>query len=277
MGPGRDTLGHMDRAALDGVELEYEIRGAGEPVVLVHHGAGADWFGPLLEEPALTRRYRLLRYHRAGYAGSSPLVAPLTFAREAAVFRALMLHLELDRVHVVGHSASGCIALQIALDVPDIVQSVALLEPALLAVPSPAEVPRALALYRAGDTITAVDTFLRATCGLQYRAILEKAVPGAVDQALADADTFFSHELPALRQWSFGPTEAGRVRQPVLAVVGDESDARFQQRQKLLLEWLPNVEPLVLAGAGHLLHLQNPSDLADGLAAFFARHRLAER
>jgi pimeloyl-ACP methyl ester carboxylesterase len=265
-------MGHMDRAALDGVELEYEVRGAGEPVVLVHHGAGADWFSPLLEEPALTGRYRLLRYHRAGYAGSSPLVAPLTFAREAASFRALMRQLGLDRVHVVGHSASGCLVLQFALDVPDIVQSVALLEPALLAVPSPAEVPQALELYRAGDTITALDTFLRGTCGLHYRAILEKAIPSAVDQALADADTFFSHELPALRQWSFGREEARRVRQPVLAVVGEESDARFQQRQKLLLEWLPNVEPFVLAGAGHLLHLQNSSGMADGLAAFFARH-----
>jgi pimeloyl-ACP methyl ester carboxylesterase len=265
-------MGHIDRAALDGVELEYEVRGAGEPVVLVHHGAGADWFSPLLEEPALTGRYRLLRYHRAGYAGSSPLVPPLTFAREAAVFRALMRHLGLDRVHVVGHSASGCIVLQFALDVPDIVQSVALLEPALLAVPSPAEVPRALELYRAGDTITAVDTFLRGTCGRHYRAILERALPGAVDQALADADTFFSYELPALRQWSFGPAEARRVWQPVLAVVGEESDARFRQRQTLLLEWLPNVEPFVLAGAGHLLHLQNPSGMANGLAAFFARH-----
>src|SRR5262249_36825646 len=190
-----DTSGNMDRAVLDGVELEYEIRGAGEPVVLAHHGAGPDWFGPLLEEPALTRRHRLLRYHRAGYAGSSPLVPPLTFAGEAVVFRALMFHLGLDRVHVVGHSASGCIALQFALDVPDVVRSVALLEAALLVVPSPAEVPRALELYRTGDTITAVDTFLRGTCGPHYRAILEKAIPDAVGQAVADAGTFFGHEL----------------------------------------------------------------------------------
>ena len=47
----------MKRAALDGVELEYEIRGSGEPIVLVHHGAGADWFDPLCEEPSLSARY----------------------------------------------------------------------------------------------------------------------------------------------------------------------------------------------------------------------------
>jgi pimeloyl-ACP methyl ester carboxylesterase len=262
----------MKRAALDRMELEYEIRGSGEPIVLVHHGAGADWFDPLWEEPSLSARYRLVRYHRVGYAGSSRLVPPLTFAQEAKSFRALVRHLGLARVHVVGHSASACIALQIALDASDSVHSLALLEPALVAVPSPPEVPRALELYRAGDTTAAIDTFLRGTCGAQYRPVLEKAVPGAIEQALADAATFFEHELPALRQWSFGPDEARHVLQPVLAVIGDQSDSRFHQRQKLLLEWLPNVEPFVLPGAGHLLHLQNASGMAAGLAAFFARH-----
>jgi 3-oxoadipate enol-lactonase len=135
-------------------------------------------------------------------------------------------------------------------------------------------VPRALDLYRAGDTIAAVDTFLRGTCGPHYRTVLDDTTPGAVDRALADADTFFRHELPALRTWSFGPDEARRVTQPVLAVVGEKSDPRFQRRHELLLEWMPRAEPFLLAGAGHLLHLQNPSGMAGGLAAFFARHPL---
>ena len=248
------------------------MRGAGEPVVLVHHGAGADWFNPLFEEPALAGSFRLLRYHRAGYAGSSRLSGPLTFQDEAAGFRGLMRHLGIRRTHLVGHSASACIALQIAADVADVVHSLAVLEPALMAVPSPPEVPRALELYRSGDTMTAVETFLRGTCGLNARTVLEKKIPGAIQQAVADADTFFRHELPALRQWSFGPEEARAIKQPVLAVLGENSDSRFQQRQKLLLDWLPNVQPFVLADAGHLLHLENPGGLAEGLAAFFARH-----
>ena len=65
-----------DRADLGGVVLEYETRGAGEPVVLVHAGICADWFKPLLEEPALAGRYRLLSYHRVGYAGSSRVAGP---------------------------------------------------------------------------------------------------------------------------------------------------------------------------------------------------------
>ena len=59
----------MARAALDGIELEYEVRGSGEPVVLVHAGVFADWFKPLLQERTLTDRYHVVSYHRVGYAG----------------------------------------------------------------------------------------------------------------------------------------------------------------------------------------------------------------
>jgi hypothetical protein len=51
-----------------GIELEYEVRGTGEPVILVHTGVFAEWFKPLLNEPELTGRYRLVRYHEAEVA-----------------------------------------------------------------------------------------------------------------------------------------------------------------------------------------------------------------
>src|SRR5262245_44088997 len=98
----------MRRAASDGIELEYEVSGSGEYVVFVHHGAGRDWFTPLLRQPALSRRFALLHYHRPGYAGSSGLPGPLTFSQEARTLRGLLRALGIDRAHVVGHSASGC-------------------------------------------------------------------------------------------------------------------------------------------------------------------------
>jgi 3-oxoadipate enol-lactonase len=262
----------LHRIAFDGVEIEYATHGAGEHVVLVHHGVGIDWFTPLLEEPALSGRFCVVHYHRPGYGGSGPLIGPLTFEREARTFRAFMRAIGVARAHVVGHSASGCMVLQFALDVPDIVHSVAVLEPALMAVPSPLGVLRALELYRAGERTNAVQTFVEATCGPNAGSVLERAIPGAFSQALADADTFFSHELPALRLWSFGPSEAGRIHQPVLSVLGEHSDPRFRQRQQLLLEWLPHVEPFILTGAGHLLHVEQPTRLANGLSSFFLRH-----
>jgi pimeloyl-ACP methyl ester carboxylesterase len=271
----------MDRTLLEGVELEYEVRGAGEPVMLIHPGHFADWFAPLLAEPALTDHYRVLKYHRVGCAGSSHIAGPVNLGQHAAHCRSLMRHLGIERAHVVGHSSSGNVALQLALDAPDAVHSLAILEPVLYAVPSVETSRRfigtAVQLYRAGDKAGAIDTSLRGVCGPGYRAVLDQALPGAFDQHVADADTFFSQEIPALQQWAFTQEEAKRIIQPALAVVGTRSlklDPIWGERHQLLLDWLPNVEPFVLPDATHLLQIENPRGMAEGLAAFFARHPL---
>jgi pimeloyl-ACP methyl ester carboxylesterase len=273
---------HPDRAALEGVELAYEVLGAGEPVVLIHPGHFADWFAPLLDQPALTDRYRVLGYDRAGCANSGPIAGPVSLAQQAAHCRSLMRHVGIKRAHIVGHSSSANIALQLALDAPDAVHSLALLEPALMSVPSAqttrAFVGTAVQLYRAGDKAGAVDTFLRGVCWPGYRAVLDRALPDAFDQYVADADTFFDQELPALQQWSFTREDASRITHPVLAVTGAKSQELapiWGERQELLLAWLPNVEPFVLPDATHLLQVENPRGMVEGLAAFFARHPLS--
>jgi pimeloyl-ACP methyl ester carboxylesterase len=274
----------MDRAVLDGVELDYEVRGAGEPVVLVHAGVCADWFKPLLNEKPLAGRYRLIRYHRVGYAGSSRAAGPVSIAEQADHLRSLLRHLGIGKAHFVGHSSSGNIVLQLALDAPEMVRSLAILEPALMTVPSAqtsrAFVATALQLYRTGDRAGAIDTFLGGTCGPTYRALLDRVLPGAFDQAVADADTFFGQELPALQQWSFSKEDASRISQPVLAVVGAKSlelSPIWRERQELLLAWLPKAEPFVLPSATHLLHVENPRGMAEALSTFFARHSLSTK
>ena len=70
----------MERAIIDGAELEYEVSGTGEPVVFIHEAFIADTFRPLLAEPSLAGRYRLILYHRRGYAGSSRASGPVSVA-----------------------------------------------------------------------------------------------------------------------------------------------------------------------------------------------------
>jgi pimeloyl-ACP methyl ester carboxylesterase len=132
-------------------------------------------------------------------------------------------------------------------------------------------VASALERYGAGDKPGAVDTWMRGVCGAGYPAALEQAPPHAFDQAVADADTFFGQE-PAVLEWSFGRDKAGRITQPALAVVGENSHAVFRERHDLLVEWLPNVEAFELPKATHLLQVENPSGMADALDAFLARH-----
>ena len=74
----------MERAPLDGLTLEYEASGVGEPVVLIHGSLIADAFRPVLAQPSLAGRYRLIGYHRRGYAGSAGVTLPFSIADQAA-------------------------------------------------------------------------------------------------------------------------------------------------------------------------------------------------
>jgi pimeloyl-ACP methyl ester carboxylesterase len=237
----------LERARTDGSELEYEVSGRGEAAVFIHGASIADTFRPLLAEPSLADRYRLILYHRRGYAGSSRVSEPVSIARQAADCRALLRHLGVKRAHVVGHSYGGDVALQLAQDTPGVVHSLALLEPGLMVGASAQGYREALARgverYREAGAAVAVDEFLQARWpGPGYRVALDRVLPGAFAQAVADAETWFEREVSGQLGWRFGEAEAQRISQPTLSVLGGESDAlwsRFGETHHLLLAWLP--------------------------------------
>jgi 3-oxoadipate enol-lactonase len=269
----------LPRASLDGVELDYELRGDGDPVVLIHWGVCAAWAAPLLEAAALREHHRLLTYDRAGFGGSSRVEGPLTMADHAEHCRLLMRELGLGPAHVVGHSSSALIALQLALDAPHAVRTLALLDPARPAPQTEVQAAflrdvagPAIARYREGDVPGAVDVWMRGVFGPGYRAVLDAALPGAAEQALAEAGSFFGQELPAVQQWAFTEDDARRIDHPVLIAKGEHSAPTFAERRALLLSWLPRAETFDLPDANHLMHAQNPAGMAEALAAFFGRH-----
>jgi pimeloyl-ACP methyl ester carboxylesterase len=272
----------MDRAQLDGADLEYQLVGSGEPVLLIPPGPLADGFLPFLSEEALAERYRVIQYHRRGQAGSSQATPPVSYAEQAADAAGLLSHLGVDRGHVVGHSTGANIALQLALDRPEVVQTLALLEPWLTTSPSaPAFFEQAgppMEAYGAGEKETAMAGFISLASGLEWetaRAVIDGYVPGSVAQAIKDADTFCGVDLPALSAWEFGSEDAAAVSQPVLSVLGAETGRLFVEGAALLRSWLPRVEELTVEGAGHLLQIQRPEPVARGIAEFFSRHPIA--
>ncbi|HLZ71514.1 MAG TPA: alpha/beta hydrolase [Dehalococcoidia bacterium] len=269
----------MQTTQINGATIEYEVQGTGEPVLLIHGSIIADAYAPLLAEPAIANRLQLIAYHRRGFAGSSRAVAPFSIAQQAADARVLLRTLGIERAHVAGHSYGGVIALQLALDAPEVVHSLALLEPAVMAVPSGQQFAENMApageLYASGKVAEAVDAFLQGAAGAGYRAVTERVLPGAMVQAVADAATFFQIELPALAEWSFTQEQAARIAAPALSVLGGESPGLWPgwtEIDNLLKTWLPQTEGFVLPNATHLLQIQNPRGMAEGLAGFFARH-----
>jgi pimeloyl-ACP methyl ester carboxylesterase len=273
----------MKRATVDGIELEFEVTGRGEPLILIHGGIVGDAFAPVFREPALTERYHLIRYHRRGFGGSARPAGPVTTGQQAADCLGLMRYLGIERAHIGSYSYGGAIALQLALDAPGAVHTLALFEPFLLeGITDPAALEfvgktgqTAYERYAAGDAAGAIDAFSRGAFGPDYSAALERALPGARAQAVADADALFRVELPEIQQWRLDSEAVRRLTQPVLSVYHHEPAwAGFRLMHDFVLSLLPQTETFVLPATTHLLQMVNPSAAAAALAGFLARHPL---
>jgi pimeloyl-ACP methyl ester carboxylesterase len=258
--------------------LEYEAHGDGEAVLLIHgsHIAGA--FLPLMREASLADRYRLIRYHRRGFAGSDPHSGPFSIEQQAQDALALMKHLGLERAHVVGHSYGGATAVQLALEAPSLVHSLVVLEPAIMPADTAAEFAEAavplLEAYRSGDLAKAVDLFLSMVCGPNWRTEVSDTVPGGPEQAEKDAATFFDVEFPALQEWVFDGARASQISQPVLHVMGSESGPLFEAVRQNFLSLIPRAEELVAPGVNHSMQMRDAKVVAAPIAEFLSRHPL---
>lgn len=113
----------MEHVEFDGVQVEYELLGDGDPVVLPHARPFVSWYAPLAG--ALDRA--VLRYRRSVPPGGSWRVED-----DAVLCARLLAHLGVERPDVVGHSYGGLVALELARDHGVDPRSVALLEPATI-------------------------------------------------------------------------------------------------------------------------------------------------
>jgi pimeloyl-ACP methyl ester carboxylesterase len=271
----------MDVARINGVELEYEVVGTGEPVLLISPVL-ADGFVPLLTEPELADRYQLIRYHKRGWVGSTHTGGPVSIEEHAADAAALLDHLGIGRAHVAGHSSGAAVAAQLALDDLDRVHTLVLLELTVFSVPSGpgflASAGPVLDAYVAGDHEGALAGFLSAVSGMTWeacRALLDERVPGMVAQAVKDADTFFTAELPGVARWVFGSERAACIRRPVLSVLGTGTAPLWLEVADFLRGALPYVDEARIDGVGHLLHLERPAPVAHAIAQFLGRNPMA--
>jgi pimeloyl-ACP methyl ester carboxylesterase len=264
----------LARIAIEGGELETAVLGSGDPVALVPTALIADQLLPLAER--LRDRFRVIHYHRRGYAGSSAATPPGSVARDAADCARLFAALDVEKVHVLGVSYSAAVALQLAVDHPHVVHTLTLVEPPPVHGPGDASFRAAnaelLSHRQAQGAAAAVDRFLVTTVGPDWREQLDGAVPGSSAQALRDSRTFLDVDIPALLGWPFDIPTATRVRCPVLHVAGSEHGPLFSGVDDLIRTWLPDAGQVTIAGAGHDIPMTHPEALIDVLVPFLAGH-----
>jgi pimeloyl-ACP methyl ester carboxylesterase len=257
----------LQRMAVNGGEVEYETAGTGDPVLLIHGSGVAATFAPTMTEPAL-KGYRLIRYHRRGYAGSARAPVPFTVKDQAADALALLKALGVSRAHIVGHSYGGQIALQLALDAPAVVRSLVVMEPPIFNANGPSPFAKLEAMYSSGDKQGAMATFSQMSYGPDWRTLAAR-VPGGAAQVERDVDTVFQSEAPAMTKWGFDAGQAAGITQPIVYVTGGGAHGGSLKQLRV---WIPRLEDVVVPGVTHAMLMQDPKAVADAIAAFIGKH-----
>jgi pimeloyl-ACP methyl ester carboxylesterase len=112
-----EAKGTGQYAAVNGLNLYYETRGSGRPMVLLHGGLGSgEMFGPVL--PALTERHQVVAVDLQGHGRTADIDRPIDLRLMADDVAALIDHVGLDGPDVVGYSLGGGVALQVAVRHP---------------------------------------------------------------------------------------------------------------------------------------------------------------
>jgi 3-oxoadipate enol-lactonase len=112
----------MPKLHMNGIELNYEIAGAGVPIVFIH-GLGSslrDWERQI---PFFSEHFQALTLDLRGHGKSQKPGGPYSMALFANDVAELVKALKLPPVHVVGISLGGMVAFQLAVDYPGLIRS----------------------------------------------------------------------------------------------------------------------------------------------------------
>jgi 3-oxoadipate enol-lactonase len=107
---------------LETIALYYEEHGAGEPLLFLH-GLGADGRSWEYQRDVFAQQFRVILADVRGHGRSAKPPGPYSVPQFTADIFALLDHLEIGRLHLVGLSMGGMIGFQMAVDQPERLKS----------------------------------------------------------------------------------------------------------------------------------------------------------
>ena len=247
--------------------------GSGAPLVFLHGvgGDSASW-SPQIE--AFSGGYRAIAWDMPGYGLSRPLDR-MTFPALAQALLGLLDRLDLDRVHLVGHSMGGMVAQEFAALRPERVATL------VLSATSPA--------------------FGRADGDFQKRFVEARIAP--LDNGLTMADlademvatmmgpsadpagaAIARRSMARLPEATYRAAIACLVtfdrrdalagyRMPVLVLAGGTDTNAPAPMMEKMAHRIPGAEYVCMAGTGHLGNLENPASFNRAVGSFLSDRR----
>lgn len=112
-------------AEVNDIKICYEIKGEGEPLILVH-GFGATKEVWIAQYEPLAEHFKVIRFDNRGAGKSDRPDEPYNMEMFADDIAGLMDHLNIEKSHILGWSLGGMIVQQFALKFPERINKIVL-------------------------------------------------------------------------------------------------------------------------------------------------------
>ncbi len=272
-----------------GLMVHHKVVGEGAPGFVLLHGFGASVFSFRELTDTLGRWGTALAFDRPPFGLTDrPLswAGPNPYSQEAqvALTVAMMDALDIRRGVLVGHSAGGTVALQVAQRHPERVEALVLVSPA---VGERAALPPATRwLLATPQARRLAPLFLRAV-EEDFDDLLREAWH---DPERITPEIFEGYRKPLMaHDWDRGLWELtlaaastqeelplDELRIPTLLITGDDDRIVPTRQTEQLAEALPDAELIVIPDCGHMAHEEYPELVLEAMETFLLRRGLLD-
>jgi pimeloyl-ACP methyl ester carboxylesterase len=263
----------MPKVQVNGIEIYYEVRGSGEPLLLIA-GFACDLTIWSLVAPSLASKYRVITFDNRGVGRSSAPDRPYSIQQMAEDASGLLDQLDLRQAHVAGHSMGGQIAQELALTHPEKVRSLML----LASCAKPDERNRAI-IESWGELPRQVDAVTGARLSLPWiythrfyarSGVIEKVIDLIAANPFPPTPHGIFHQSRAVSQFD-ALARVGSIHCPTLVLVGREDILLPLAFSEELTRGIPGAELGVLGETGHGLLIESPEPVAQAMLGFVAK------
>ncbi len=268
---------------VNGVNVHYKTWGQGEPTFILLHGFGASIFSWREVTEPLTQFGTVIAYDRPAFGLTErPMEwegeSPYGSQAQVDIVIGLMDALNVEKAILVGNSAGGTVSMQVALQHPDRVEALILVDAAVYAGGGAPSWSRPLLKT---PQMNHVGPLIARQLQAQGTEFLKTAWH---DPSKITPEIFAGYEKPlqvdnwdkALWQLTVASQESGlterlsEITMPALVITGDDDRIVPTEQSLRLADELPNAELKVIAQSGHLPHEEKPLEFMQAVTEFLA-------
>jgi 3-oxoadipate enol-lactonase len=257
------------KTTANGISMNYTLEGPAQaPVVIMSHSLATDlsMWDPTV--PALTGRFRVLRYDTRGHGGTDAPKGAYTLDQLADDARALLKALGIARAHWVGLSMGGMIGQTLALATPDIFLSLSLCDTSSR-IPAEAK-PQWQDRIKTAET-QGMEPLVEPTLGRWFTEPFRKSRKDVIEKVAAMIRTTppagyagCCHAISALDLTD----KIAAIKLPTIAIVGEDDPGTPVAAHKVIHEKIAGSRLEIIPSAAHLANMEQPEAFNRALTSF---------